>query len=315
MISVIIPNFNGLEYLGPCLTSVLSQECRDPLEVLLVDNGSTDGSVAYVSAQFPTVHCEVLATNTGFTGAINHGVAVARGELLLLLNNDTVLEPGSLPSLVDALLQAGQRVAAVQPLLVNAADPRCVDSAGIVLHRHFTAADGLHGESADLAPSASTVVFGVCLACALFRREAFDEVGGLDPNFFAEWDDVDLALRCRWFDWSFRLVPQARVRHHRSPTQARLPRARFIRYRRNRLLTCANGLPGWMSVREILYRLQKDVFGIPHHIRARQCGAVLASWIAFLRWLPEAWRRRRALRRTARVTASQMRAMLAELTV
>jgi GT2 family glycosyltransferase len=311
LVSVIIPNYNGLEYLGPCLTSVLDQDIGgDDLEILLVDNGSTDASVADIRKQFPTVRCEVLATNTGFTGAINHGANAARGELLLFLNNDTVMRPGALLRMLAALRTASSDVAGVQPLLLWARDPRLVDSTGIAVNGKLGARDDWAGFSVEQSDTQSREIWGTCFACVLMRRECFVQCGGLDESYFAEWDDVDFCLRARWFGWRFLLTAEAEVLHHRSPTLKTMPDARYVRLRRNQLWTYIKALPAGMLVTRLLYRLQHDLFQLPHYIRKRQVSRVAEFW-------REAWKgrrmmmqRRRELMARARLTPREMRLQL-----
>jgi len=310
-VSVVIPNLNGWHFLKPCLDSVFAQGFSEgELEVVVVDNGSADGSVENLAREFPRVIVIHNAENLGFAGAINQGVEAASGEWILLLNNDAVLTPGALRILVDGLKSGGERLAGVQPLLLRASDPQTVDSTGIALSSRFRARDDLMGQPRTLAPRESVEIWGTCFACALIRRAVFDECGGLDEDFFAEWDDVDFCLRARWNGWTFRLLPQSEVLHHRSPTTQREPSAKRIRFRRNRLLTYAKALPASSALLLTLYRLQRDLLMIVHYARNGELGDVCRSWGGYMKLLPRMLRRRGQVMRGRRLSARDMRAQL-----
>jgi GT2 family glycosyltransferase len=310
MISVIIPNYNGAAYLEPCLNSVLLQSGGPQIEIVLIDNGSQDGSAARVRERFPSARVIANRENIGFTRAVNQGIDASSGELLLLLNNDTVMQPHSLDMLHRCLEALGADAGGVQPLLLWAEDPEIIDSAGIAIGRRFVARDDLRGQPCASAPPEESEVFGVCFACALLRRSVFDRCGPLDPDFFAEWDDVEFCLRARWHGYRFFLIPDAVVLHHRSPTSQRDPVAKFIRLRRNFVLTYLKGLPAVTALGHTLYRLQKDAGNIVHFYKKGELSAVTRSWVEVVKLLPVMLARRRRLRREACLTARQMRALL-----
>jgi len=276
------------------------------IEILLIDNASTDDSCDLVRREFPQVRLLANPRNLGFVLAINQGLAAARGPCILPLNNDAVLQPGALRTLLDALQRGPSDLGGVQPLLLWAADPGIIDSAGIALHSPFSARDDLNGCPVAMAPDAMQEIWGTCFACALIRRDVFAEAGPLDPDFFAEWDDVDFCLRARWLGYRFQLVPQARVLHHRSPSLKRLPADRYSRLRRNQLCTYTKALPGMRALGMILYRAQRDLFMLPHHLRAGSLYPVWAFWRQWWEIRPVMRRRRRELLDCARLTPRQM---------
>jgi GT2 family glycosyltransferase len=185
-ISVIIPNLNGLSYLSSCLKSVFAQEIPGyALEVFVIDNCSTDGSLDAVHEQFPQVEVIANAENRGFTQAINQGIEASRGEYLLLLNNDVVVCSGALLMLTTELRDGPADLAGVQPLMLSAQDTSVVDSAGISLLPHFQACDFLHGHALAEASEEKQEIWGTCFGCALIKRSVFHQCGHLDPDFFA----------------------------------------------------------------------------------------------------------------------------------
>ncbi len=310
-VSVIIPNLNGAPYLRACLSSLESQAIAPRrLEIILIDNASTDNSVAIVERHFPTVRLLRNAQNVGFTPAINQGIDAARGTCILLLNNDTELLPGALPALLDALDAGPPELGGVQPLLLRAADPSLVDSAGIALEPRFRARDDLHGQPRSLAPASPTEIWGLCAGCTLIRRDVFDRCGVFDPDFFAEWDDVDFSLRARWCGFRFLLVPAATVLHHRSPTSNRAPAAKIARHRRNQLLTMLKALPAGMRGRLIGYRLLRDLSMLPHYLRHHELRAMLGVWREAFAMRGVMHARRSELMQQATRSSAEMRADL-----
>ncbi len=310
-ISVIIPNMNGIQYLLPCLTSVFAQEIQqDKLEVVLIDNGSKDGSVDSARQDFPSVKVIANEMNVGFTRAINQGIDTSVGDWILLLNNDTVMSAGALAKLLATLREGPADLAGVQPLLLWAKDSSVADSAGIALSPHFRAHDYLHGKPATEAPTKNAEIWGTCFGCALIKRSVFKRCGNLDPDYFAEWDDVDFSLRARWCGYRFMLIPNAHVLHHRSPTSKRDEPSKFIRLRRNQLLTYAKSLPFSMAVSLTFYRFQRDLFMSIHHLRNRQFGAVMKSWKDYFVLLPRMITRRRHLQKAARLSPREIKQQL-----
>lgn len=310
-VSVIIPNINGAHFLRVCLQSVLAQDVdAHTLEVIVVDNGSTDDSRAMLQREFPQVRCIVNEQNAGFTRAINQGAAAANGDLLLLLNNDTIVQPHAILRLINALEQAGTSVAAVQPLLLNAENPARLDSAGIALDRRLRARDDGHGLPVTATNSSTREIWGACAACMLVRRAVFERAGGFDPDYFAEWDDVDFSLRVRWLGFRFMLVPAAIVHHHRSPTSNRDNPAKILRHRRNQVLTMIKSLPQGMRACRIAYRLLHDLSMIPHYLKQHELRGMLRVWRECVELHHALRTRRAALLREAVLTHGQMRRQL-----
>jgi GT2 family glycosyltransferase len=311
MISVIIPNYNGASFLTDCLESVFKQGFSpDKIEVIVVDNGSTEDIADLMKARFPAVKLIANSTNLGFTKAINQGVEASSGDLLLLLNNDAALCDGALKTLKTELESGSATLAGVQPLMLWAGDPSIIDTTGIILSRRFHAKDRLQGQSISEAPVENVEIWGTCFGCVLMKRIVFEQCGGLDPDYFAEWDDVDFCLRARWFGWTFLLVPSAKVLHHRSPTSKRAPETRMIRIRRNQFLTYVKALPLSMAISLALYRFQRDIFMLIHYIRQHEVRARLRIWKESFMLLPRMLRTRKSLLSKARLSPNEMKRQL-----
>jgi GT2 family glycosyltransferase len=193
-VSVIIVTWNGRQHLDACLDAVAAQR-GVRAEAVLVDNASTDDTVAHVRSRHPSVRIVPLPSNRGFAGGNNAGVAEARAPVVAFLNNDTTAEPGWLQALVGGLDEA-RGFALVTSRIVYMHDSQIIDSAGDGFLRAGGAFKRLHGMPSAQAGEPSEV-FGVCGAACLMPKSVFEELGGFDEDFFASHEDVDLSYRAR----------------------------------------------------------------------------------------------------------------------
>lgn len=210
-VSVIIPNWNGRQHLDDCLNALRRQTLADH-EVILVDNGSTDGSPDYVSRQFPEVRLVALSDNRGFTGASNAGYAASRGEFVCLLNNDTEADAGWLAAVVD-VFDRWPRVGIVAGKLLLFDQRDHFHAAG-----DYYRADGIPGNRGVWQTDRGQYdheepVFSACGAAAAYRRSMVEEIGFLDDAFFFSCEDVDIAWRAHLAGWEVRYTPAAVVYH------------------------------------------------------------------------------------------------------
>lgn len=243
-VSVIIPNYNGLAVLPACLEALRQQRFRD-FETILVDDGSQDGSPAWVRAHYPEVRVVALPRNCGLAAAVNRGIALAQGSLVALLNNDTEADPEWLAALVAAAgshpevasFASKVRLFDRRQILHSAGDLYGTD--GIPRNRGVWEED--RGQYDDQAE-----VFGPCGAAALYRRELLTELttgpGPFDERLFMYLEDVDLAWRAQLRGHRCRFVPQAVVYHRLSAT-AGGPLASYY-VGRNTLLVLVKDMPG-----------------------------------------------------------------------
>jgi N-acetylglucosaminyl-diphospho-decaprenol L-rhamnosyltransferase len=205
--AIYIPNFNGAQHLKRTLRSLREQ--TRTVDVVLIDNGSDDHSVDLVREEFPEVSVLELGRNIGFGPALNHGVEERPADPVVLLNNDVECEP----QFVEALLGAmGDDVQMVAGVLVQEREPGLIDSAGVIADRTLMGFDYLHGEPTSTAATA-TDPLGPTGGAALYRRDAFDAVGGFDERIFLYYEDLDLALRMAASGARCRLAPEARALH------------------------------------------------------------------------------------------------------
>jgi len=246
--SVIVPNWNDRHHLGACLAALQAQTYRD-FEIVLVDNGSTDGSVDFVrrvlrdaKGWFPATHIIRNEENLGFAVSNNQGLEAAQGRWIATLNSDTVADPGWLAALV-ATMRGDDHIGACASHMLLAGRPGILDSAGIDVDLTGTAWNRGYGrsESPDATP---TDVFGACAGAALYRRAMLDDVGGFfDPAFFNSYEDTDLAWRARLRGWRCVYVPAARVLHVHSAVTGRNPTSRAYYLGRNKVWTILKNYP------------------------------------------------------------------------
>lgn len=218
LVSIVMINWNGREHLSRCLPSIAAQTYRN-YELVIVDNGSTDDSVAYIREHFPAVHLLRNDENLGFAIANNQGIAVTHGEFIVILNNDTQVELGWLDSLVAAA-QSHPEMGAFACLVMFSDKRDVIDSAGLTVSVLGHGCQNRLGDT-TVGTEEAKEVFGASATAAMFRRELLDDVGLFDEDYFIYYEDVDLAWRARLRGWRSFLVPQAVVYHVHSATVGR----------------------------------------------------------------------------------------------
>lgn len=205
--AVYIPNFNGVQRLPRALRSLRRQS--RPVDVVVIDNGSSDESATLVREEFPEVALLELERNLGFGRAINRAVHERPADPVILVNNDVECEPQFVEAMLDALDGGTQMVAGV---LLQEAAPERIDSAGVVADRTLMGFDYLHDEPLEAAQGAPAPL-GPTGGAALYRKAAFDAAGGFDERIFLYYEDLDLALRMSSAGARCRLAPEARALH------------------------------------------------------------------------------------------------------
>jgi GT2 family glycosyltransferase len=323
LFSVIILNWNGRHLLEECLESVLSQIFRD-FETIVVDNGSEDGSVDLLQGKWEgEIKLVILASNIGFAGGNNAGIREAKGKYVILLNNDTAVDPGWLFALRRAILRHPE-AGMFTPKILNYYRRDEIDNTGHLIypdglargHNRLEKNDGRFDKEREaLYPS----------GCAgVYRKEMLDGIGLLDETFFAYGEDVDLGLRARWAGWECFYVPDAVVYHKYSATTGTYsPRKAFLA-ERNRIWILFGNFP----LRDILvspfytvYRYAMHFLGAvsgrgasgkftKEHSLWRLFGTILRAECAAVFGIPRVLRHRMANRRNRRITVAEFRLLL-----
>jgi GT2 family glycosyltransferase len=305
-VAVVIPSWNSAALLPRCLGSLRDQGAE--LELLVVDNGSNDGSIAWLERE--GVRHLALPENIGFAAAVNLGASLVSAPTILVLNADTALEPGCVGRLADAL-GVDISLGGVQPRILQMEDApgerpeegalHDVDSARLYSAGQALARDGRafelgmgEGQSPPLRRGCE--VFGVCGAACLLRRELFAELGGYDESYFSFYEDVDLNVRARIAGWRFRYVPEAVVWHVGNAAWSeafRRPAADNARLvARNRLSTQLKFMPATAAPRIAAV----EAGALARAARQRRFRATLRGKLEALRRLPALLRERRRLR-------------------
>jgi GT2 family glycosyltransferase len=219
-VSVIIVNWNGKELLKTCLDSLETQTFRD-FKVVLVDNGSNDGSVEFVRENYPQVEIITLDKNYGFARGNNIGIEEALKDrdvrYVALLNNDTKVDKNWLQELIKVAESDG-KIGSCQSKMLFMDNPRVIDGVGIGINQNGLAYQIGWREEDNGQYENTLEVFGACACAVLCRKEMLVQIELFDEDFFAYYEDVDLALRARLAGWRCMYVPKAVVYHKHSAT-------------------------------------------------------------------------------------------------
>jgi GT2 family glycosyltransferase len=325
-IAVIVVNWNRRELLRCCLESLVRQEDAK-FEIIVVDNGSLDGSPEMVRREFGSGRVPLRlienAENRGFCGANNQGIRATRSRFVALLNNDAEAEPGWLAAqrrCFDGRPDVGM---AASKILVFE-DPRRIDKVG-----HLIYPDGQNrGRGTGELDTGQYDGIEEALwpdgCAAMYRREMLDEIGGFDEDFFAYADDAELGLRARIAGWKCLYVPDAVVRHHRGATLGVTSSRRLELIERNRILLAAKLFPWSLLCLNGLYYTARISAGMAAAARGkgeigrfpgirgklRAATAILRGDLQALRMLPRMLRKRSEIERLRRLSPSQVRRLI-----
>ncbi len=277
--SVVILAWNGMEYLESCLDAVLAQDYLE-FEVIVVDNGSTDGSPDLVAQRYPQVDLIRNEDNLGFSAGNNVGLLRSSGNILVLLNQDTVVQPGWLAALVAALDRHPD--AGVAGCKVLGPDGRTLQHAGgsierpLILGQHYG-----HGELDEGQFDEPRQVEYVTGAAMALKRKLLSRIGNLDEGFYPGYfEDVDFCLRAQAAGYSVWYEPQAVVHHHESTSMRRDSLTGHYYYHRNRMRFVLKHLPPQQIVEGFVPAEMARSVGAPsEELRAAALGAIEALTI------------------------------------
>ena len=240
LVSVVVVNYNGRDLTVACL-DCLARQTYEPIEIVVVDNGSRDGSADFLADRYPAARLVRLEDNRGFAAGCNVGIAVAQGEFIATLNNDAYAEPRWIEAMVTAI-QTDPAIGSVASKLLFAHQPSVVNSAGVCLDRLAIAWDR-DGGALDDSDLREPEVFGASAGAALYRRALFEDVGPFDADFFMYLEDVDLAWRARLAGWRCVVCPGARVYHVHSASAGDVSPFKRYHLGRNKVWLIAKNYP------------------------------------------------------------------------
>jgi len=213
-LSIVVLNCNGIRHLPDCLGSIRDQEFKN-YELIVVDNGSQDGSVEYIRANFPEAYIIENDKNEGFCRGANQGILKARGEYVLLLNNDTKLQNDYLRELMNCWVSAPDDVIGIFPVALYYDRPKVINSAG-ARWSAFRFWQPLKVRMLDDLGSNCKYIFGSIFIAPCFKREQFIKIGGFDEFFFAYGEDFDLSYRANILGYRFLMCPRLIIYHKMS---------------------------------------------------------------------------------------------------
>lgn len=288
--AAVVPNWNGRRWLAACLDALEGQGFD---EVVVVDNGSTDGSLSLVSGR-AGVRVIELGENRGFAVAANRGIVAVSADAVALINTDVELAGGWLARMRDAL---GEGVASVACKMVSSREEGVLDDCGDFLRRDGVCEQRGRGHADDGRLDTAGEAFSACAGAALYRRSAVLEVGGFDERFFSYLEDADLGLRLRLAGWRCAYEP-AVARHWGGGSAGQLARPVSHWVERNTLLLCARAFPLRWWVGPVAYR---QLAWAVAAARERRLRAFLSGALAALPLLPVFLRERRTLPRALRI--------------
>ena len=313
-LSVIIPTWNRHDLALACLRSLAEQTFQN-IEIILVDDGSTDGTREIVAREFPNVRVVRLPENQGFCKAVNAGLRQATGDLVLLLNNDMTLKADFLEQLVAAADASDAAVFA--PLVLWRDDPTTIYSAGD-LQRANGRPESIGFRQPREGFSFPKQIFGVSAGAGLYRREVFDRVGVLDDRFIAYFEDSDLSFRARLAGYRAQFVPSAVAYHIGSASITGREWWRTRQCYRNHALLLLKNMPLALVFRHAapiaaerlhqarrLFSAARAEYGA-----ARAALCLFDAWLSILRQVPHTLAERRRIQRMRIVSINDLEASL-----
>ena len=306
--SVIVTNWNGRSDLERCLPTLRAQTYRY-FEVIVVDNGSTDGSLELLENEFPEVRAIPLGENRGFATANNVGIDAAETEHIALLNNDTEVEPEWLAELV-ACLERHPRAASATSKMVLLQQPGVIDGAGDVLTWTFLPHPRGHSERDRGQYEEEVEVFSASGGAALWRAEVLKELGGFDEAFFIYYEDVDLGFRARLQGHECWYVPTSIVRHHRGAATKGLSEFELFHPLKNRWFMILKDTPAPLLLRHLPQIAFGDVVWFRRALVNRRMRTALRAYVTVLRRLPGLVRERRRIQRSRRLSLKELDRLL-----
>ena len=307
-ISVIIVNWNGKHFLQECLSAMRRQTFRD-FEAILVDNGSADGSVEFVQTQFPGVQLLALPQNLGFTGGNIAGYAQARGNIVILLNNDTEAHSHWL----EEIHRASQRYPAAGSFASKMMyfDERSrVENCGFDLGTAGTTVDLGRDEPDGPAWTQPRKVFGGCGGAVAYRRAMLEDVGFLDPDFFMTYEDADLSFRAQLRGYECVYIPGAIVYHRYRATNSKTPSRQVFYSQRNIEFVYLKNMPLGLMLRSAPHRFLYELGAAIYFSKKGAGSAFFRAKLEVLRCLPAILRKRREIQRTKTITNSRVKSMM-----
>lgn len=282
-VSVIVVNYNGRAYLDECLSSLLAQT-YPAIEIIFVDNGSSDSSCEYIEKNFPSVKIIVNNENLGFAKGNNVGIKAAKGELIATLNNDTKVTSRWVEELVDTInSDANAGMCASKMLFMK--NTEFIDSTGICISRSGACWDRGMFERDNGQYESIDEVFGPCAGAAMYRKSMLEDIGLFDEDFHAYMEDVDLAFRGRLRGWKCFYVPGAVVFHVHGGTAGYVSDYTIYYGNRNIIWNCVKNYPTRLLITSLPWIVGRNLAVIPYYILKGHGSTIIRSKIDAIKGL------------------------------
>lgn len=294
IVSVVVVNFNGLRFLEDCIHSLIAQTWKN-LEIIIVDNASSDGSVEYLSSHFDGLVLIENTQNLGFAAGVNTGIRNARGSYIMTLNNDTRVDCHCIERLLTEMMSNNSLGMCAPKMLFP--DGR-INSAGICISRSGAAWDRGMFEDDVGQYDVKEYILGPCAGAAMYRRAMLEEVCLFDEDFFLYMEDVDLAFRAQLAGWKCVFIPEAVVYHHHGGSAGFQSDITIYYGNRNILWWPVKNHPAGILLPSIPWILGRTLIVIPYYAFKGKGKVILRSKIDGLAGIPGMWKKRRYIRRT-----------------
>lgn len=321
LISVVVLNWNGNRTIERCLISLYEQTYQ-PLEILVVDNASTDGSAQLVKERFPGVRLILNERNLGFGGGNNVGIQSSTGKYIMMLNNDTRLDPRCVEELKKAIERDERYGACASKILLEFED-NLIDAAGIVVCPDGLSIGRGRLEKSDKYDIETEVFFASDCAC-LYRREMLDEIGLYDEDFFAYADETDMGWRAQLAGWKCIYNPKAIVYHFHSATSGSYSPFKAFLVERNRIWVALKNFPLSLIIYGQFYTLWRYILQAYGAFTGKGAAGRFTSdfskielvkilvkvYLSLWQQLPLMLRKRRAIQRKRRISNREVYQLL-----
>ena len=299
LISIIILNWNGKQHLQECLDSVLAQTYKN-IEIILVDNGSTDGSAQYVRDMYPEIKVLELDQNYGFCKGNNEGIRISKGEYIVLLNNDTVADKQWLERLLECMI-SDKEIGFCASKLVSYYDKDTLDAAGdgfSVCGAGFKRGFGYSQKHYD----DSDYVFGACAGAAMYKRSMLDEIGLLDEDFFITYEDSDLSFRAQLAGYKCKYQPQAVVYHKVNASMGTRSKTYVLYGHRNVEYVYFKNMPSSLIPRTIFQHIAYDIIALCYFIYRKRGITYIRAKLDFLKNFKMVMKKRKEIQQNKKVS-------------
>jgi len=319
ILSIIIPNWNGKKFLVECIDSLKAQTYQN-FETILVDNGSTDGSAEFIEERYGGwIRIIRNKKNLGFAGGNNVGIRVAKGGYIVLLNNDTWVDPSWLKELVKAT-QFDTQIGMWGSKVCSYYQRNRIEGIGELIYWDgLSRAQGQFEQDVGQYEVMQEILFPPGCG-AMYRKSVFDEIGLFDEDFFAYGDDTEIGIRARLAGWKCLYVPRAIIYHKNSGTAGQYSPLKAFYVERNRLWVTIKYFPFpllLLSIFFTFYRYTFQAYGALTHQGAagkftgiysplKLIGILFKAYVSGFRYLPRMWERRKMLRPLKKVSYGEI---------